>query len=99
MRDQEVANLLAVLADSEARSTASLVELMTATALFKLTPPVRDAVVELVIGPGDIEEAMIGFFYDATYDDNGTMTLRLCRDKNRLIPEQPEGGAEVTSEK
>jgi hypothetical protein len=83
MRDHEVANLLAVMADSEARSTASLVELIAATALFKLTPPVRDSVVEVVIGQGDIEEAMTGFFYKATYD-NGTMTIHLSRNKDAL---------------
>jgi hypothetical protein len=98
MRDQEVANMLAVMADSEARSTASLVELIAATVLFKLTPPVRDSVVEVVIAQGDIEEAMTGFFYKATYED-GTMTLRLSRDLDSLEVGQTDDATEVTSEK
>jgi hypothetical protein len=90
-------NLLAVLADSEARSTATLVEVIAATALFKLQPPAGDDVATVEIGEADIAEAMAGFFYDATYKD-GVMTLRVSRSQDCLIPAQPDAAPEVTSD-
>jgi hypothetical protein len=89
--------MLAVLADSEARSTATLIEVIAATALFKLAPPADDEVATVEISDADIAEAMIGFFYEATYKD-GVMTVRVSRDQDCLIPIQADGSAEVTSE-
>jgi hypothetical protein len=78
VKDGEVSNLLAVLADSEARSTAMLVEVVAAAALFKLNPPEGDAVVELEITQGDIMDAAKDYFWLATYDEHGTLKLRLA---------------------
>lgn len=79
MKDGEFSNILAVLAESEQRSTAMLIELIAATALFKLTPPEGDAVAELEITQGDVSEAAQEFVWEATYDEHGTMKLRLSR--------------------
>lgn len=91
MKDHEVSNMLAVLADAEARSTAMLVETMVAAALFKLNPPEGSAVVEVEITQGDILDAASGYFWKADYDEHGTLKLRLARDVESLA-------AEVTSE-
>jgi hypothetical protein len=96
MKDADAMNLLAVLADSEARSTATLVEVIAATTLFKLQPPAADDVATVEISEADIAEAMAGFSYDATYKD-GVMTVRVSRNQDCLIPAQPEADAEVTS--
>lgn len=84
MKDEVVSNMLAVLADSEARSTAMLVELVAATALFKLAPPQGDEVAEIEITQGDLAEAMAAYFYTASYDQDGTLKLRLSRDQDAL---------------
>lgn len=99
MRDSEVANMLAVLADAESRSTAMLVEIIAATALLKTAKPDGDQVVEVEIGAADIAEAMAGFFYRATYDEHGTMRLCLSRNQDSLALAQPKLASEVTSKK
>jgi hypothetical protein len=97
VRDAEVGNMLAVLADAEARSTAMLVETLVAATLFKLNPPEGSAVVEVEITQGDVLEAASGYFWQAAYDEHGTLKLRLSRDVESLIPAQPDGEPEVTS--
>lgn len=72
-------NMLAMMADAEARSTAQLIEMVAAAALAKLAPPQGTAVAELVISQADLDVAMREHFFEATYDDNGTMTLRMTR--------------------
>jgi hypothetical protein len=97
MKDNEHLNMLAVLADAEARSTAMLVEVIAAAALFRLNPPEGDAVVELEIKQSDVLDAAKDYFWQADYDEHGTMHLRLSRKLESLIPAQPGDGAEVTS--
>ena len=89
--------MLAVLADSEARSTATLVEVMAATALFKLAPPEGEDVATIEISEGDINEAMTSFFYEASYAD-GVMTVRVSRRMASLNSGQSGDAAEVTSD-
>jgi hypothetical protein len=84
VKDGEVANLLAVMADAESRSTAMLVELIVATALYKLAAPEGDAVVEVEISQGDVAEAAAGFFWRGDYDKDGTLKLRLSRSSDAL---------------
>lgn len=99
MKDADHMNMLAMLADSEARSTAMLVEVIAATALFKAAPPEGDAVAELEITQGDIMDAAKDFFWRAEYDEHGTLKLRISRNVDSLETGQSEGAAEVTSEK
>jgi hypothetical protein len=89
--------MLAVLAESEQRSTAMLVEVIAAASLFKLNPPEGDAVVELEITQGDVLEAAKDYFWLASYDEHGTMTLRLSRNLESLKAGLPEPAPEVTS--
>jgi hypothetical protein len=77
VKDSEHLNMLAVLADAEARSTAMLVEVIAAAALYKLNPPEGDAVVELEITQGDIMDAAKDYYWQASYDEHGTLKLRL----------------------
>jgi hypothetical protein len=98
VKDHEVSNMLAVLADAEQRSTATLVELVAATALFKLAPPEGDEVVMVEISQGDMAEAAKEFFWRTEYDENGTMRLYLTRKLERLESGQFAVPAEVTSE-
>lgn len=79
MKTPDALNLLAVMADAEARSTAQLVEIIAAATLVKLAPPEGEAVAELVLSQADLDATMQGFFVEAQYDENGTMTLRLTR--------------------
>ena len=90
-------NLLAVMADAEARSTATLVELMAAASLAKLTPPEGDAVVTLEISQGDLSEIAQQFYWEAEYDDAGTMKLHLTRNIDSLESGQSAPAPEVTS--
>lgn len=98
MKDHEVANMMAVLADAEARSTALLVEVIAATALFKAAPPEGDAVAELEITQADLENAAKDFYWRVEYDD-GTMRLRISRNVASLDSGQSVASVEVTSEK
>lgn len=97
MKDHEVSNILAVLADSEQRHTAMLVEVVAAATLLKVTPPEGDEVVSVEITQGDILDAARGFYWRADYDEHGTMTLRLSRQLSSLESGQPKSEAEVTS--
>lgn len=97
MKDSDVSNMLAVLADADARSTATLVEVIAATTLVKVAPPAPNGVAEVRISEGDIEDAMTGFFYSARYED-GVMVIRVAWDKASLETGQDSSGAEVTSD-
>lgn len=98
MKDQEVSNILACMADADARSTAMLVEVLAATALVKLNPPEGDAVVELEIKQGDLAAIGSEFVWFCDYDEHGTMKMRLSRKIESLALAQPDEGTEVTSE-
>ena len=92
MKDGEVANMLAVLADADARSTATLVEVIAATALVKIAPPGPNGVAEVKISEGDIEDAMTGFFYSSRYE-GGVMTIRVAWNLESLEKGQDQGRA------
>ena len=94
MKDHEVANMLAVLADAEMRSTALLVEVIAAATVFKLAPPEGDTAVQVEISQADLLEAAQTFFWKADYDEHGTMRIRVSRSAVNLVLDQPE----VTSE-
>lgn len=79
MKTPDALNMLAVMADAEARSTAQLIEMVAAAALVKLDPPSGAEVRELVISQADLEAATVDFFSEASYDEHGTMTLRITR--------------------
>lgn len=83
MKTPDALNLLAMHADAEARSTAQLVEMIAAAVLVKLAPPQGEVVAELVISQADLDTAMREHFYEAAYDEHGTMTLRMTR----LLPD------------
>lgn len=89
MKTPDALNMLAMMADAEARSTASLIEMVATAALVKLDPPSGTEVRELVISQADLEAATAEFFSEASYDEKGTMTLRITR----LV----ENSSEVTS--
>jgi hypothetical protein len=97
MKDGEVANMMACLADAETRSTAMLIEVVAAAALVKLNPPEGDAVVELEITQGDMAQVGQEFLWLASYDEHGTMKLQLSRKVESLISAQSEDDVEVTS--
>jgi hypothetical protein len=96
MKDSDVSHMLAVLADADARSTATLVEVIAATTLVKVAPPEPNGVREVEISEGDIQDAMTGFFYSAKYED-GVMKIRVAWDKDSLDSGQAPS-AEVTSD-
>jgi hypothetical protein len=98
MKDSDVANMMAVMADAESRSTAMLVEVIAAATIFKLAPPEGDDVAEVEITQGDILDAAKGFFWKADYDEHGTMHLRISRNLESLVSGQSDSEAEVTSE-
>lgn len=84
-------NLLAIMADAEARSTAMLVELVAAVAISKLAPPEGEDVRTLEITQGDINEIAQAFHWQAEYDEHGTMKLHLTRsDMNPISGQSPE---------
>jgi hypothetical protein len=99
MKDADVANMMAVLADAESRSTAMLVEVIAAATLFKIAPPEGDGVAEVEITQGDILDAAKDFFWKADYDEHGTMRLRISRKLESLVLGQTDSAPEVTSEK
>jgi len=90
-------NLLAMMADAETRSTAQLIEMIAASALVKLAPPQGTAVAELVISQADIDAAMREHYYEASYDEHGTMTLRITKLVESLETGQADTAPEVTS--
>lgn len=101
--DAGAMNLLAVMADAEARHTASLIEMVAAAVLLKTHPPARgDDVVSVTISKADIDEAIRQFHFEARYDEHGAMTLYLTPlGAERLIPEQStedDQSPEVTSD-
>lgn len=98
MKDTEVANMLAMMGDAEARSTAALIEVIAAAVLVKLAPPSGNAVAELVIGQGDLSEVGTNFFWRTEYDEHGTMRLYVTRSIESLIAGQNQGSGEVTSD-
>jgi hypothetical protein len=79
VKTPDALNLLATMADAEARSTAQLIEMVAAAVLVKLAPPEGEAVAELVISQADLDSTMQDFFVEAEYDEHGVMTLRLTR--------------------
>jgi hypothetical protein len=79
MKTPDALNMLAMMADAEARSTAQLVEMIAAAVLVKLAPPEGEAVAELVLTQADLNQAMQDFYSEAEYSEDGTMTLHLTR--------------------
>jgi hypothetical protein len=79
VKQADTLNLLAMMADSEARSTATLIELVAAAALAKLNPPTGDEATVLTISQEDFSSIAGEFTVETHYDENGTMTLRLSR--------------------
>lgn len=79
MKTPDALNMLAMMADAEARSTAQLVEMIAATVLAKLAPPEGTTVAELTITQADIDSAMTDFFSEASYNEQGEMCLRMTR--------------------
>lgn len=74
----EFLNLVAMTADAEQRATATLIEMIAATALLKLNPPVNAVdTVTLEISQADLSEMMESHRYVTSYDDAGTMTISL----------------------
>lgn len=78
MRDSDFTEIMATWADGEARSTATLVEMLTAAVIVKIAPPSVDEVTSITIGQADLSEVLKDFHYETRYE-NGTMTLFLTR--------------------
>jgi hypothetical protein len=68
-----------MMADAETRATAQLIETVTAAVLVKLAPPQGEDVAELTISQADLDEAMTQYFHQASYDEHGTMTMRVTK--------------------
>ena len=70
---------MATWADAEARSTATLVELVAAATLAKTRPPQGTEVTSVEINRLDLEAVARDFRFDTSYDAEGNMTLYLTR--------------------
>lgn len=79
MKSEDFMHVMATWADAEARSTATLVELLTAACMSKLAPPEGEDVSKLTISQGDIEAVVQDFSFDTAYDESGNMTIFLTR--------------------
>lgn len=79
MKPADALNMLAMMADAEARSTAQLIEMIAVAVAVKLDPPGGTQVREITVTQGDIDEAMREHVYEASYDEHGAMTLRITR--------------------
>lgn len=90
-------NLLGMMADAEARSTAQLVEMIAAAVTVNFRPPQGEEVVTLKLSQALLNETMQEHFYKAEYDDAGTMTLYITRSGSAELG-QPAEAPEVTSE-
>jgi hypothetical protein len=71
--------VMATWADAEARSTATLVELVAAAVLSKTNPPEGTEVTSVEISKLDLEAVARDFRFDTTYDAEGNMRLFLTR--------------------
>lgn len=79
MKPAESLNLLAMMADAEARATANLIEMVAAASLMKLAPPEGEAIARLTITQADLDLVLQGFRYDTAYDEHGAMNIFLTR--------------------
>lgn len=77
MKTPEALNMLAMLADADARATAHLVEMIAAATVMKLAPPQGEDVATVTISQADLNSVMRDHRFFAEYDSDGTMTLRL----------------------
>lgn len=69
MKDATFREAMALYADADQRATGALVEMVTATVLRKLNPPVHGAdIVSISITPHDIEETVLTHVYQARYE-------------------------------
>jgi hypothetical protein len=77
MKAEEYRDALALIAESDRRATAQLIEHIVAACVLKLAPPADGQVASVSISPDDIESLLASHFFDATYDESGEMTLFL----------------------
>lgn len=69
MNKQDFEAAMAMYAEADQRSTAGLIEMITAAVLLKLNPPARgDDVVEVTLSPRDIEDTIRTHRFEARYD-------------------------------
>jgi len=77
MTKSEYEAAMAMYAEADQRSTAGLIEFVTAAVLLKLNPPARgDGVVSVTISPADIEETLRTHHFESRYDGD-EMTIFL----------------------
>lgn len=88
----ESLNLLAMMADAEARATANLIEMVAAASLMKLAPPEGEAIARLTISQDDLDLVLQGFRYDTAYDEHGAMNIFLTR----IVPKSDDAEPEST---
>jgi hypothetical protein len=79
MKQSDFMEVMATWADAEARSTATLIELVTAACMSKLAPPEGEAVSQFTISQADLEAVVRDFHFETQYDEHGTMTMFLTR--------------------
>lgn len=78
MKQNEFLSALTYWAEGEDRSTALLVEAVTAAILLKLNPPARgDDVVSVSLSTRDLEELFETHHFESRYDAGGEMTIFL----------------------
>jgi hypothetical protein len=77
MKAEDYRDALALIAESDRRQTAHLIEHLAARDLLKLAPPQAGAVVQLAISIGDVEAMLSTHHFEAEYDEDGTMTVFL----------------------
>lgn len=79
MKAQDYQAAMALYAEADQRATATLIELVAATILRKVSEPVGEEVVRVTLSPADLEETVADFYFSTTYSDDGEMNLHLTR--------------------
>lgn len=77
MKADDYRDAMALIAESDRRATAQLIEHIVAATLLKLSPPKDDAVVSVSISPADVEVMLETHHFETEYAADGEMTLFL----------------------
>ncbi len=77
MKAEEFRDALALIAESDRRATATMIEHVVAATLLKLAPPDQGAVATISISPSDVEALYETHFFETQYDEVGGLTLFL----------------------
>ena len=79
MKPEDYRDALALIAEADQRSTATLIEHIVAAVLLKTKPPQGKEVSAVTFTPADIDDLFTTHHFEAEYDGEGGMTLFLTR--------------------